>query len=302
MTLASKKQPSIGEIRKGTDIGFNSHNKYIYISCMDCGIEKWVDNHSIKKTGYRCKLCSYKFRSHEPIFIKCKNCGNEFEVPRWRKSSAKFCSNECYIASKTTARSYHKTRVCETCGKDFLPTQWNQKYCSRKCFSQSVRVRGKKICPTCKKEFTQTRVSSKFCSRECSEPFKIKSPTKIKKDYIDKLWADCVKLLAGVKCEYCGKDTSLNSHHIFSRSNMSLRWDLGNGICLCASHHVLGLFSAHKSPLEFAEWIKEKRGIGWYDRLRQESKVLTKYTTQGKLDIISSFRKIIRSTKEIINE
>ena len=69
---------------------------------------------------------------------------------------------------------------------------------------------------------------------------------------LDDAWAKLVKLKAGNKCEYCGKTDRLNSHHVYSRSNRSVRWDIDNGYSLCVGHHVFGNFSAHKSPLDFA--------------------------------------------------
>ena len=81
-----------------------------------------------------------------------------------------------------------------------------------------------------------------------------------------------VKERAGYKCEYCGKTEYLNSHHVFSRTNYSVRWDVNNGVCLCAGHHVLGNFSAHKAPLEFADWLKGKRGEEWYGKLLLKAK------------------------------
>lgn len=85
----------------------------------------------------------------------------------------------------------------------------------------------------------------------------------------DKLWALAVKKRAKDKCELCPKRKNLNSHHIFSRSNARMRHNLDNGVCLCVSHHVWGQFSAHKSPVEFIERMKEKRGAEWYANLRR---------------------------------
>ena len=89
----------------------------------------------------------------------------------------------------------------------------------------------------------------------------------------DVIWAKFVKDNADNKCEYCGKTTHLNSHHIFSRSNKAVRHDVDNGICLCSGHHVLNSdFSAHKAPAEFIEWVKEYRGLEWYERLRAKAR------------------------------
>lgn len=104
-------------------------------------------------------------------------------------------------------------------------------------------------------------------------------------DKLDKLWSDKIKSVG--KCDYCGKDTYLNSHHIFSRSNYSVRWDLDNGICLCSGHHTLSSqFSAHKCPMEFSEYIKEKRGIEWFNRLRTKANSVVKYSNSDLEEMI----------------
>ena len=55
---------------------------------------------------------------------------------------------------------------------------------------------------------------------------------------LDIAWSLLVKLRAGMKCEYCGKTSYLNSHHIYSRSKASTRWLPENGISLCVGHHT----------------------------------------------------------------
>lgn len=100
---------------------------------------------------------------------------------------------------------------------------------------------------------------------------KRKSELKICDDLRSKL----VKIRAGFKCEYCWGTKYLNSHHIFTRNNYSTRYDLDNGICLCSKHHTLDSnFSAHKTPMEFSEWIMEERGRERYDRLKAKTKAL----------------------------
>jgi len=93
---------------------------------------------------------------------------------------------------------------------------------------------------------------------------------------LDSLWAKVIKQRANNRCEYCGKTTTLNSHHIFSRSNMGTRWSPENGVCLCVSHHVFGSMSAHKAPVEFVLWLKEKRGDEWFEALRIKAKSICK--------------------------
>lgn len=94
---------------------------------------------------------------------------------------------------------------------------------------------------------------------------------------LDDAWAKLVKIRAGNKCEYCGKTSYLNSHHIFSRSKKSVRWDAMNGICLCVGCHTFSSkFSAHKTPLEFTYWLERKKGKPWIELLTIKANQISK--------------------------
>lgn len=228
----------------------------------------------------------------------CLVCAKEFSVDNWRVGRAKYCGYACAIKGRTTKKSYDKPRKCVGCGGKFIPTQWYQKFCGRKCFTTSVKKRKRALCISCGKEFAQTRVAQKYCSRKCGEPQRIKSVGKFRKNYTDIQWANLVKLIAGEKCEFCGKAEHLNSHHIFSRSNLTLRWKTENGVCLCVGHHVFGNMSAHKAPIEFLEWLKEKRGLTWYEDLRVASRVISKLTTEQKLQITEGLKQKIKELED----
>lgn len=97
-------------------------------------------------------------------------------------------------------------------------------------------------------------------------PRKLTNKGLIKK--LDKLWRERVYKKANYMCELCSS-TNLNAHHLYSRSAQHLRWDVNNGICLCPLHHSLSSeFSAHKTPLLFADWIIKKRGKLWHRNLK----------------------------------
>lgn len=100
---------------------------------------------------------------------------------------------------------------------------------------------------------------------------KPKKPTKPSVAKLDRLWTELIHTQRKGACEYCGKREGLNAHHIFSRSNRSTRWDDQNAVLLCTLHHVFGNFSAHKSPVEFVEWLKERRSDAWYKELRRRA-------------------------------
>ena len=120
---------------------------------------------------------------------------------------------------------------------------------------------------------------------------KAKTERKKLRDQLDHCWAVIVKQRGNV-CEYddCNKVTYLNAHHIFGRSNLSVRWDLDNGICLCPGHHTFSTFSAHQSPA-FTDWIKEHIGIERYRRIEARSYLIRKWTIPELKEQLEKFKK-----------
>ena len=98
---------------------------------------------------------------------------------------------------------------------------------------------------------------------------KKRSAKKIVFDKCDDLW----KWIMHQKgyCEVCGPPEEvpyvefgktvkgLDAHHIITRGNLNLRWDLRCGVLLCKSHHKFGRYSAHGHLPWFAEWLKKNR-------------------------------------------
>ena len=103
---------------------------------------------------------------------------------------------------------------------------------------------------------------------------------------LDEAWSKLVKLEANMQCEKCGKTTTLNSHHVFSRSNRSVRWDETNGICLCVAHHTFGNWSAHKSPVEFIYWLEEEYGKEYLEDLRYRANQTKKWSKAEKEELL----------------
>lgn len=115
---------------------------------------------------------------------------------------------------------------------------------------------------------------------------------------LDDAWSLLVKLKAGMKCEYCGKTTPLNSHHIFSRSKKSTRWDVKNGICLCVGHHTFSsTFSAHKTPTEFTYWLERYKGREFMELLTIKANQTSKLHTFEKKVLLDELQKEINQLK-----
>lgn len=86
----------------------------------------------------------------------------------------------------------------------------------------------------------------------------------------DKLFSQYIRSIG--RCEMCGKRTTLACAHIFSRKNMSVRWDPDNALCLCYRCHI---HVAHKEPIRFTEFVKKKLGKK-YDPLRMRADIPVK--------------------------
>lgn len=116
---------------------------------------------------------------------------------------------------------------------------------------------------------------------------------------LDLAWSELVKLKAGWCCEYCGKTRYVQSHHIFSRSKKSVRWDVQNGVALCAGHHTLSsTFSAHKTPLEFTDWIYSHRGHDRINLLRIRANMVSKLHDFEKKILLTDLREQIKTLKK----
>lgn len=213
----------------------------------------------------------------KPRVLKDKTCicGTTF---RPSCSGSKYCSPTCFYNNR---KKKGRNKVCAICKNPFYYTQSGElkKFCSQKCFGVSLENNIVFKCKLCKKLFKKPRSSlfhrgkPKYCGMNCLKTARKNKPTIAG---MDNQWSRIVKIRGGNKCEYCGKTEGLNSHHLFSRTNMNTRWDVENGICVCVSHHIWGNFSAHKSPIEFIEWLKTKRSEEWYTDLRKRASEIYK--------------------------
>jgi hypothetical protein len=279
------------------------YNHIVKKFCKVCGKEFNAKHKNHKYCSIECKDNKTLRRDY---IIVCKNCGKEFHP---FNSLAKFCSMECVWGWKRKNKKEPSRRVkskivkCEICGVEFHPySRRKNNTCSLKCYSEKVKIKNENkkkqlalICNVCGKEYIPKRSGqrnikdSKYCSHKCAgigitslEKNKIeinkwkRRKASGKSTHLDNLWRYAIYKQGNNVCEYCKKEGQLNAHHIFSRSNFSVRWDLDNGISLCPEHHIYGNESFHKSPAEMLEWIKEKRGLEWYNRLLQKARLIMK--------------------------
>ncbi len=166
------------------------------------------------------------------------------------------------------------------------------------------------------KRVTKTKITKMFkdgCSvklikREVSKEFPKITPTRIRtviRKYLmglaDELWSQAIKQVG--HCEVCSRTVPLNAHHLIRRQNLRFRWDLSNGICLCAWHHKLSpRLAAHGSTdatSRFAEWMQEHRPGQWAWMLRHRDERNTEKVTCDDLKrICAELEQVIKIKAE----
>lgn len=131
----------------------------------------------------------------------------------------------------------------------------------------------------CEKEHIARKQAEKIAKKKREKWVKSRGITVTK---LNTLWSKKVRS-KGV-CEYCEylrlrceisieeytkNKRYLHAHHIYSRKNKSVIWDINNGICLCSKHHTFSdTFSAHKTPTEFTYWLESIKGRAFIDDLK----------------------------------
>ena len=108
-----------------------------------------------------------------------------------------------------------------------------------------------------------------------------------------KIWGKLVKQNAGHSCEVCGQSFGkLDAHHIIGKRNRVLRYDLRNGVCLCATHHTLGVRSAHGDPFWFATWMKTHR-LDDYNYLNSTKNQIKKWELEEMKDLLERYKVLL---------
>ena len=115
-----------------------------------------------------------------------------------------------------------------------------------------------------------------------------KPSRKTLRNKLDKIIREIVKKKGS--CERCNRRppiVQLQTAHIFSRKNLSVRWDLDNVLCLCASCH----FWAHQNPVEFAEFVKYKLGKERYEKLKIKANTPKQWEDYELIELYENLKK-----------
>lgn len=86
------------------------------------------------------------------------------------------------------------------------------------------------------------------------------------RDMADKLWSLAVRADWNNRCAVCGV-RKVEAHHLVPRRHEATRYDLANGIALCASHHQFDQdISPHQNAAGWLAWLLDHhpRVHEWY--------------------------------------
>ena len=90
-------------------------------------------------------------------------------------------------------------------------------------------------------------------------------------------------------CVRCKNTETLQTAHIYSRSNRAVRWDLNNVVCFCYNCHMN---FAHKNPIAFTEWVKSWLGEFKFTELQQRANSLKKWELWEMEELYKRFSEI----------
>lgn len=185
------------------------------ILCKHCGKERNISDFRQKYNHDYCSQSCRALALGESVIKKCKVCGNDFLAKKSNilRGKSNYCSRPCFDIGRTKEK---KVFVCEICGVEFLPNQYekNRKFCSRGCYGKSG---------------VGTEIQ------------------KIRGSGIYKEWRELVFKKDNYICQKCGSLEKIRPHHIESfSSNPELRTETSNGITLCNDchknfHHIFGI-------------------------------------------------------------
>lgn len=102
--------------------------------------------------------------------------------------------------------------------------------------------------------------------------------------YLLKLWHTKAGERAENKCEICGIESDcLQTHHIFSKSNKSICYDLINALHVCNDHHRWAEKVGELYVIAFL--IDNKiRDLNWMNELIARKNVIVKYNNLYRIE------------------
>lgn len=219
-----------------------------------------------------CRICGKQFQTDDANqricpnthFNTCLTCGKKFPVAKDGKTS-NYCSQKCNNNKpEWVRREMYGTRICEICGKEFVPKQKSQNICSTVHYLP---------CPVCGKQVKNVghKRQPKCCSNKCTQ--ELKRRTCMEKYGVPvSSQADSVKRKAEQTCmEHYGVKHAAQSEEIKLKTKEGFvkKYGVDNPMKLQQCKDKLKETSLEKygvdHPWKDAE-VQEKRKQTWMDK------------------------------------
>lgn len=213
--------------------------------CLVCGATFHVlPTYLARGEGYGL-FCSPRCRGihgRKRITLECAGCGLPFETTAVHvRRGRKYCSQSCM----TTPPSPKVEAVCTHCGQTYrqYPSRmiYEQSFCSKTCmFAYMRESRPEVTCEWCGVKFYDSPAANRrYCSKRCYGQSKTDHDREDRKSWRYRAWRRAVLNRDGHQCQRCGSKSDLHAHHIQRWSKRpDLRFEVANGITLCASCHA----------------------------------------------------------------
>lgn len=91
-------------------------------------------------------------------------------------------------------------------------------------------------------------------------------------------------------CVVCGSREKLTCGHLFSRTNYSTRWDLGNCFTQCLSCNLRHEYS----PAPFTIWYIKKYGMEEYEELNQQHTTARKWKDYELKELLEKYKSMLK--------
>jgi group I intron endonuclease len=121
----------------------DKHSKRLYNSrkFAEQFIQEWYRTDESLETRKKASERMKSYRDNLRRELVCEQCEQQF-VTNAPASNVRFCSEKCRGAFRYATNAYTESRICRTCGKEFLTSIYKKKegeYCSRACAHESYR-------------------------------------------------------------------------------------------------------------------------------------------------------------------
>lgn len=212
--------------------------------CLTCGAVFHVTDSYLAKGENYGLYCSPRCRGihrRQRITVECGRCGKPFETTAvFIQRGRRYCSRECMGNYQPSVEA-----TCSQCGtvyRQFASRMvYGQTFCSNACRLAHVEAnRGDAACQWCGKTFpAPPSMNRRYCSKRCYGQAMTDHDRVDRKSWRYRHWRRAVLSRDGHQCQRCGSKSDLHAHHIkrWSKSP-ELRFDVDNGVTLCASCHA----------------------------------------------------------------